>query len=327
MLKLLDRNRHALNRNSIKESLDHLPTGICFFYEDGILVLCNYQMHRLMFELTGKDLQSLSELRQMLAEKHIDNSMIREGYVVLLADDSAWYFNEEEIIDQYNQKYIQITASDISDLRLQKQRLAEENEQLIKVQDSLRILAGNVVAETREKEILSMKMRVHDDIGSSMVAAHQLLNHNQNAIDIDSIASVWQKAIDLLKRSSEEEPETDQLSSLRKLSAGMGIEIELQGEMPASEAAGYLLITAMKECITNAVRYGQASHLYVRIIHTGNVIEARIANDGRPPQKTVREGGGLSMLRSRITAAGGTMKIISRPAFELTVRIPEEGNR
>ncbi len=325
MMKFIDRNRHALNRNSIKESLDHLPTGICFFYEDGILVLCNYQMHRLMFELTGKDLQSLGELHRMLKQKHIDNHMITEGNVVLLTDGSAWYFNEEEITDQYKQKYVQITASDISDLRLQKQRLAEENEQLRKVQESLRVLSRNIVTETREKEILSMKMRVHDDIGSSMVAAHQLLKKNRNAIDGDSIAEVMEKAIDLLRRTSSEETDTDQLAALRTLSASMGLELNCRDKMPTEEPAAYLLITAMRECITNAVRYGQASHLYVRIIYSENTIEAKITNDGNPPQKTVHEGGGLSMLRTRITAAGGSMTVISRPAFELTVRINRKG--
>ena len=39
-----------------KEAFDNLPSGVCFFNNHGIVTLCNRQMHRLVFSLSGRDL-------------------------------------------------------------------------------------------------------------------------------------------------------------------------------------------------------------------------------------------------------------------------------
>lgn len=43
-------------RSAVKEAFDNLPSGICFFDKNGMVTLCNYQMHRLVFALSGRDL-------------------------------------------------------------------------------------------------------------------------------------------------------------------------------------------------------------------------------------------------------------------------------
>ena len=57
--------------------------------------------------------------------------------------------------------------------------------------------------------------------------------------------------------------------------------------------------------------------------HDGMTI-VTIENDGKPPDRDVVEGGGLSMLRRRIEYAGGSMKVVSSPVFRLIVSLPEE---
>ena len=52
--------KEMLTSNSIKEAFDTLPTGICFFSERGLPVLCNTQMYRLAYQIQGKDLQMLN---------------------------------------------------------------------------------------------------------------------------------------------------------------------------------------------------------------------------------------------------------------------------
>ena len=53
-------------RRAIKESADNLPSGICFADSNGVIILCNRQMHRLCHVLMGRDLQYLDELRAAL---------------------------------------------------------------------------------------------------------------------------------------------------------------------------------------------------------------------------------------------------------------------
>lgn len=55
-----------ITRGSIKEGFDDLPAAVCYFTPDGIIRLCNRQMFRVYRALSGRDLQSLEELRQQV---------------------------------------------------------------------------------------------------------------------------------------------------------------------------------------------------------------------------------------------------------------------
>lgn len=55
-----------ITRSSIKEGFDDLPAAVCYFTPDGIIRLCNRQMFRVYRALSGRDLQSLEELRQQV---------------------------------------------------------------------------------------------------------------------------------------------------------------------------------------------------------------------------------------------------------------------
>ena len=46
-IRTLLRLKARINRMSIKESLDNLPSGICIARKNGTLALCNRQMQRL----------------------------------------------------------------------------------------------------------------------------------------------------------------------------------------------------------------------------------------------------------------------------------------
>ena len=102
-----------LNR-SVKEAFDNLPSGICFFNKNGIVTLCNYRMRRVFFELTGRDLQSLTELQEALNKNAGENR--RDNDVFLLDDGSAWRFTKEQITTRDKNAYTQITASDVTEL-------------------------------------------------------------------------------------------------------------------------------------------------------------------------------------------------------------------
>ena len=76
--------RRYLLRRTVKDAFDNLPSGICFFDSNGIAVLCNKQMDRLIYELKGFDVQCLSELQDIFSEHN-------SGSVVLVKG-KAWRF-------------------------------------------------------------------------------------------------------------------------------------------------------------------------------------------------------------------------------------------
>lgn len=316
-MKLHLRQATRLKRMS-REAFDNLPSGVCFFNHQGVVTLCNRQMHRLVFELTGRDLQSLFELRALMNGEPERGT--REQNLFLLEDGSVWRFVEEAVTAEDGAAYTQIVASNVTVLYEKQKELERNNIELQKRGKRLQRLSADVTAVTREEEILSMKMRVHDNIGRSVIATRRLLQQGRPTEELD--LSTWKNAIHLLKRSSERPKDKDALTQLVEAAAGIGIAIHLDGTLPQHAAAGYLLITAMRECATNAVRHGGATALYVRVTQIQGIARARITNNGTPPEGPVSEGGGLSALRARIEKAGGDMEVRFAPDFELTVSVP-----
>lgn len=322
-------------QNTVKEAFDHLPDGICFFNEKGMLELCNHTMHRLMFALTGHDLQYLYEMKcnlQSLPDAASSaGGAVRNRDKFFLPDGHVWRFSSVEVKDSYGSSYTQVMAADITELYRSRQELEENNRKLTEQGKRLRLYSENIHAVTREEEILNMKMRVHDDIGRSVIATRQLLQKHQPTKELDLTA--WKRALGLLKRDGEVSRDKNPLEQLREAAAGIGITIQLEGALPEDMTVAYLLITAMRECATNAVRHAGATRLYAEIKYspyadntqnTPKLVSICITNNGKIPKAPVREGGGLMSLRTRIEKAGGTMKIRSVPAFELTVGIPME---
>ena len=82
------------------------------------------------------------------------------------------------------------------------------------------------------------------------------------------------------------------------------------------------ITTAMRECATNTVRHAGGNEMKVRIFEVKSTLVVWIENNGKPPERKVVEGGGLSDLRKRIEKAGGTMRIKSSPTYRLTVILP-----
>ena len=106
--------------------------------------------------------------------------------------------------------------------------------------------------------------------------------------------------------------------------------IRIRGTEPAGGAAD-LMYAAMQVCLSNAIQYAQATELIANIWEDGDRYTVLIRNNGKPPEKTITEGGGLSNLRRRIERIGGTMTVQSLPEFALVIGIPnrenlEEGN-
>jgi len=311
--------KHGLHRSAVREALDNLPTGVCFFDRRGIVVLCNWQMYLLVYALTGRDLQSLDEYRSMLESDPVNGT--RDGGLFLL-DGSAWRFSEAAVTGDGGAVYTQALASDVSELYRRQEELRRDNRALEQTALRLRRLSADVVAVTREEEILRMKMRVHDDIGRSLLATRQLLQQHRPTAELD--LGAWKNAIRLLRGGGGETGEKDAMAQLVQAAAGIGVAIRTDGALPADPKAAYLLVTAMRECATNAARHAGATELYVQIRVCGEAATAVLTNNGAAPVEEIREGGGLSSLRARIEASGGAMRVSSEPVFSLTVSIPTE---
>ena len=306
--------------NIIKESFDNLPMALCFFNRRGIACLVNRRMLWVSTQLLGSSVQTLSELERAL-ESPPDTvaQLSTQPPTYRFSDGSILRFTQEEIQDEAGERYTQVTASDVTELVRQQYALEKENRQLEEANDRLRQLMAQMPEIVREEEILTMKMRVHDDIGHSILSTRRALLQETDLSTIQENAAVWEKSISLLHRANGMAQPDDTVEYAISRGKALGVQVILEGELPDTASDQQLLALAISECVTNCVRHAGATELYVHLRNTGNTLTVTITNNGAVPEETIREGGGLSALRRKIEAAGGRMTIYSRPRFALVV--------
>ena len=315
---------HKLRRfgfNAIKESFDRLPTAVCFFDRAGGIVLCNRQMYRLSQYLLNSNLQYLEELQKALASppKGIMHLASPED-TYRFPDGLVWKFERAAVTDRYGETYIQLTAADVTALHRALEQLAEDNRRLEQDAEKLRRLSENVAAVAREREQLAAKSAMHDSLAACITVTKQYLAGDLGGIDADIVLREWEKSIVF--------HEAGLLAAREKLyesADSSGVTVRIRGAEPANGAAD-LMYAAMQVCLNTAIQYAQATELKANIWEDGDRYTVLIRNNGRPPEKTITEGGGLSNLRRRIERIGGTMTVQSLPEFALVIGIPNRGN-
>ena len=123
---------------------------------------------------------------------------------------------------------------------------------------------------------------------------------------------------------SNDAPDEDMMLQIRKTCEYVKLAFIQTGDLPKQERVAYLLTCAVRECVTNAVRYAEGTELYAVFSETESEATVTVTNNGKVPEREIVEGGGLSTLRRRVERSGGTMTVLSVPEFKLTVTVPKE---
>lgn len=306
--------------NQIKESFDNLPIAVCYFNVKGMPRLMNRRMFALGLSLRKGGIQTLDELHQALQAPDAGVTRLDAALPIYRFPDGAVMRFRESIVTT-TETYTEVTATDVTELMATQQALREENARLAQANRRARRLFEQIPQLVREEETLEMKMRIHDDIGCTLLCARKALRERLSLDVLRQDAAQWERSIDLLCRA--EETQDDPLQYAEQRAAALGAALVLTGALPESEETRYLYALALRECAANCVRHAGGSRVFAHAEAVQGIWHFRITNDGAPPQTEVREGGGLSALRRRLIRAGGNMKIDSAPRFCLRVTLPD----
>ena len=319
--------KNCLRENAVQESLDNFPSGIVFFDGNGMPKLMNRKMYQICQNLAGRDIQNITELKEALGHPLKENVFYDVDLkVYCLADGSVWKFSEKEIITTAGDQFFQVLASEVSELYRNKVLLKEENQKLQEMSVAMKELSKNVITLTREEEMLSMKMRVHDNLGYSVLAAQRMLLHESEA-DRDVFLSQWKQTLDLLNKDNES-VEGEQLHrQVQERAEILGVKIIYTGEKVWESHISELMDIILLEALSNCVRHAGASELYVKSGSEEQEWIIVITDNGQKTEKNVKEGGGLSGIRKRVEQCGGTLRICAESKFSITVKIPKEVRR
>ena len=309
---LWHKSRRQLSPVSIKESCDHLPSALCFAWENGLPCLKNLKMDELSHLITGEALLNANDFWKTMELQPI----------VTLENGQTWNF--ERVRMEMNGKIVyQITGTNITEEARLQRELEEDNLRQKAMNRRLRQYGQDVQEATREKEILRAKTRVHDEIGYSLLQTRQFLSGTQD--DAESVCAAWRQNVRLLLGKYADEQHVDTFDQLAHAACAIGVTIARRGAFPAENTESAQLVeAAAHECLTNLVRHAGGTRLEIIGKKTASGWRIHYLNDGKAPDGPIVEGSGLSALRTQTEAAGGKMNIEYAPRFELTLALPEE---
>lgn len=320
--------RERIGRASIKESLDNLPSGICFADQSGLVILSNRQMYRLCYTLMGMDLQHISELLDALEKPQAGiQSVGADTNVYRFPEGKVWKFTQSSITDADGNAYTQVLAVDVTALYEKGDELEQENRRLEEVNARARNLYAQLDDIVREEENFAVKTHVHDEMGELLGLTRNMLTQRELPPErLKALGKRWEHIGDTLgavgKQDGDAFDSDKTLAELTERIAGIGVALHVRGEFPQKSGAAYLLTAAVRECAINTVRHAKGSEMTVELTKTPHSLIAAITNDGMAPAGEVVEGGGLSALRRRIEGTGGSMQVESTPRFRLVITLP-----
>ena len=306
----------------IRESFDSLPVAICFFDKNGVVRLINHRMLMLTDRLRKNGIQTFDELEAALEQPPETVCCLnKELQLYRFFDQSVFQFTQKAIRTKLGIPYTQVTACDVTELLQSQNRLQKENERLKDANDRLRKLFEQMPDLIREEETLAMKLRVHDDIGYSILSARRLLSQQAGLDEIRAGAAVWEQSIEVLYRSFKTDEKQDALEEAVRRAEEMGIDVLLRGVLPKEGRSREIIALAVYECAANGIRHAGATKLQVQLSAGEGCTQVLVTNNGEHPKEEITEGGGLTMLRHRVEETGGKMQVQSRPCFRLMLSL------
>ena len=320
----------------IKKAIDSYPGGICFSALDGRVILANEKMNKLMLELTGHTILNAKvtweelanfasngkaeKLTQSWLPKDPDKESIHQQLFFRFSDSSVWRF-ELRFLDLNT---VQIEAAEITELYRLSEELYENTIRLHEMQKRQKALLDSIVEVNLNKEILSAKMHIHDELGHCLLATIKAITEDSLAENADTLRESWNSTIRDFSNIPMvwTVPDSSLQSELMQVAELNGCKVTFLGKQPESRKALQLLYTAIREALTNAVRHADATELTVKIGQDEKSYHIEISNNGSVTVSRITEGNGLSALRQRLEQEGASLKVLCDGSVSLLVDIP-----
>lgn len=320
-LILYHSKKNVLTSGAVKESLDALPDGVCFSDMDGQPLLVNTQMQRISGELFHTEILNaelfLDNLKSVNHEEGDDPAI-----VATTKDGKVWHFHQNVL--QVRQSGIQeLVANDVTEQYCLSQELKKRNKSLAQINERLQLYSREVERVTREKEILTAKVHVHDDVGRSLLAFRSYLVQSPEKRNREELLLLWRHTVAVMRNEIDSFQQTDEWKLLMKAAEAVDVEIIKDGELPEDKGRREILIAVIHECLTNTVKHANGNRLYLSVRSEETAVIAELTNNGKQPSEQIKETGGLKNIRYTVEAAGGAMTIKSTPRFMLQVELPK----
>ena len=197
------------------------------------------------------------------------------------------------------------------------------------------LIAENQILEERA----SLSQTLHDKLGHNINGSIYQLEGVKVLMEKDPEKSraMTQAVIDQLRTGMDEirsilrkeRPEKKEraLLQLYKLCEdcnSKGVETEFESEGDISQIGDNLwevILDNAFEAVSNAMKYACCGHIDIRLVVMNKMVRCSIRDDG-VGCKEIKDGMGISGMRQRVRAAGGTLSFETDPGFTVTMILP-----
>lgn len=335
---------------SVKQGLDAMEEGICFYTENGLPQFTNKYMNDVSLAISGRTIVDASGFWNDLQRGYID----KKCRIITSIDDMVIVKTPEKVCAISNRdiggELKEMVMVDITSEYGTFEELLGKYESLEQQQERLKEYNKNVTQATIERELLNAKIHIHDELGEILLAAKRFIQNKDREekaakeirniktaeaetngapgrgdIDRRTVTELWLKNLSLLG-VEREQTEEDEYAEIYRAASDIGMKIEVTGELPQEGKAKSVTASAMHECLTNTFRHAGGDTVYVESVKvientkTGKNSSGYIltfTNNGKPPEGDIEERGGLKSLRKMAEDAGIDMKIETAGGFKL----------
>ena len=268
----------AVARGSVREAFDHMPVGICFADSSGVIRLSNRRMRSICMKLTGSDLQKTEDLRKFINTETKDVST-SDPALLNLKNGRKVQISFRDLTDG-KATYTQITAVDVTDLLKEQEELKRSNKKLQEAISLAEKLYQDLDSLIREEETAAMRMRVHDDFGTSLLLARMSLMADCTLEKIKNNIPFWKRAVEAaggpafdkevrIPDNMKKKISSDEWEGLLAESTALGVKITMIGHLPSDRSRQHIFISAVRECVTNCVRHAEGDEVVLMRAEAG----------------------------------------------------------
>lgn len=321
------------SKKNLKSLMSYLVSiALVMFLEYNSRYIINYFIHILYILLLLELTVTLTDLKQLwLGAAIVIAGMYK--YIILI--------NYKPAISTYAEAIFFLLLNLMSLFVITLMHgLREEQEKLIEANKKLEAYSLEVESLTEIKTRAEIAGKIHDGIGHNLTAlimqlemtSHMLKSDSESATKLleDAKATARQNLVEVRKAvktmdMTTEQEDIEQL--IRKFSIQTGVKISWEiGDIFLQQDVQACVFSIVQEGLTNAVRHGHATAIEVVVAdyqEPGNLI-VTIKDNGQPPVQ-IETGYGLTKMKERIEALGGTLELVSADGFTIQAILPNMG--
>lgn len=217
----------------------------------------------------------------------------------------------------------QIWGQDVTEHVDLIERLEKENTALAESMQHLQASLRRINALMEKQDILGARLRIHDVLAQRLTFVRCFLEDGVSEPSRTRALSDMLVTLDEDLRADSADVSAQRLQAIASGCALMGCELVIRGSLPGAPQVAEVMIAVLSQATTNAVLHADAQRIDALFDEGPFTWSLRIRNP-LAEKVDVVERTGLSGMRSRVEALGGSMRVSADSHFLIRVLIPKD---